>query len=154
MENVIHALTLTLLAGAATGKARLFSYGKAKSLEADFLCGSTSISGARMGTVHFNGNWDSDARRIDIGMKNSLAGKSSFDIKGSYMLEDRYLDASAALEGLDIACLSPYLSSVFSETSGSLSGTFGAFKRDEISVVRVFECFVYHNSRFFLAKRR
>ena len=113
-------------AGAATGKARLFSYGKAKSLEADFLCGSTSISGARMGTVHFNGNWDSDARRIDIGMKNSLAGKSSFDIKGSYMLEDRYLDASAALEGLDIACLSPYLSSVFSETSGSLSGTFGA----------------------------
>lgn len=113
-------------AGAATGRAGLISDGSGKSASVDFLCSSTSVSGAQMGTVQLNGNWDKDSRKIDVSLRNSFNGRSTFDVTGEYDLEDRYIDASASLEGLDISCLSPYLSSVFSETSGFLSGLFEA----------------------------
>ena len=112
--------------GAASGKALLVSSGKNKSLSSDFLCTSTGISGAMMGTVRFRGEWDNTSKKIGIDLKNSYEGKSSFDIHGSYSLSDKYADVSAALDGFDISCITPYVSSIFSEASGRLSGNFTA----------------------------
>ena len=113
-------------AGAASGNASLVSAPGNKSLRAEFICDSTSISGAGMGTVVFGGDLNKADRNINASIKNSYAGKSSFDITGSYSLKRKYLDASARFDGLDISCMSPYLSSIFSETSGKLSGGFSA----------------------------
>ena len=112
--------------GAASGEALLISEGKDKYLNSDFLCSSTGISGTDMGTVQFSGKWDNVSRRISAGLKNSCGGKENFVIQGIYSLEDKYIDASADLNGFDISCMAPYLGSVFSETSGRLSGNFSA----------------------------
>ena len=114
------------LAGAATGTASLISYGKEKSAYIDFLCDSASISGARMGTVRFGGKWDGITKTVDATLKNSYAGKSNFDMTGKYDLKRKRISAEADLNNFDISCMSPYLSSIFSETSGTLSGKFSA----------------------------
>ena len=110
--------------GAVSGKALLVSDGKDKMLGSDFLCSSMGISGAQMGTVQFSGKWDNVSRKVGIDLKNSYSGARNLDIHGSYNLDDKYIDASALLDEFDISCMTPYLSSVFSETAGKLSGSF------------------------------
>lgn len=112
------------LAGMVTGRAALLSDNGDADMTVDFLCDSARVSGAQMGTVRIGGTWNERSRLLKARVLNSIAGKSTFDIGASYDLAGKSIDATARLDRLDIACVSPYLSSIFSETGGSLSGLF------------------------------
>ena len=114
------------LAGAATGKARLISDGQEKKLLLEYLCDSTSISGTQLGTVRLGSKWDETYKRFNILMNNSLNGKSSFDIRGYYSTKSKHINADATLNKLDIAFAAPFLETIFSESSGHISGKFSA----------------------------
>ena len=111
-------------AGTASGNAALLSGNGDKSIMLDFLCDSTSISGAQMGTVRLGCDWNEDSKLLNASLRNSYNGKSNFDIGGTYSPGKKEMDMTARLDRLDISCISPYLSSIFSETSGSVSGLF------------------------------
>ena len=112
------------LAGAATGKARLISDGKDKKLLLEYLCDSASLSGTQLGTVRLGSKWDETYKRFNILLNNSLNGKSSFDIRGYYSTKSKRINADAILDKLDIAFVAPFLESIFSESSGHISGKF------------------------------
>ncbi len=114
------------LAGAATGKARLISDGKDKKLLLEYLCDSASISGTQLGTVRIGSKWDEIYKRFNILMNNSLNGKSSFDIRGYYSTRSKRINAEATLNKFDISFVAPFLESVFSKSSGYISGKFSA----------------------------
>lgn len=112
--------------GALTGQAILDTPYSSPGLSMDFLCDSTSIAGSSLGTVTLSGNLDGTGRSLGIGISNSIDGKRTLDISGSYGLKSRDADFDIVLDRFDIACATPFVSSVISQMSGYVSGHFSA----------------------------
>lgn len=112
------------ISGAVTGSARLLSEAGRKGLLLDFICDSAKVSGAQMGTVRLSSEWDKSSKRFNISLNNSISGKSTFDIGGYYSPDRKTTNVTARLDRFDISCAQPFLSGIFSETSGYLSGVY------------------------------
>ena len=110
------------IGGAMTGTAELYTpYGNL-GLAANFLCDSTTMAGTGMGTVTIKTTWDENQRKFGFDIGNSLAGKPSFLVSGSYGTRNRTLDAEAILDRFDVSCASPFTESIFSDIGGHISG--------------------------------
>lgn len=110
--------------GAATGEAGITS--RDQGLSVRFLIDSTKVAGADVGTLRLAGQWNKESDRIDVSVSNEMDGMRTFNISGSYLPSDKYLNAAAELEKTDISYAEPFLESIFSEVSGHVSGLIRA----------------------------
>lgn len=108
--------------GAATGSVQLTSPLANKGLLVDMVCDSTSLSGTAMGTLSLHSAWNDADKKFDMEMRNSLDGTNNIDITADYSPKNRQLNAVADLYKFRLDYASPLLETIFSETSGEMSG--------------------------------
>ncbi|MCM1177710.1 MAG: translocation/assembly module TamB [Bacteroides sp.] len=114
------------LRGAATGIAQITSPSSERGILVDFICDSTSIGGTRLGNLYISSRWNTDFRRFDISLANSIDGRKTFGIDGNYSTSLRRLEMEASLDSLDIGFARPFLEEIFSELGGHVSGVLRA----------------------------
>lgn len=115
------------LQGFASGSAMLVSPTKGNlGLSVNIASEETSLAGHPAGTVTVASSWDETAGSLGFTLRNSLEGKSSFSANGGYKPDDSSLRLEASLDGMDVGYASPFLTSVFSQMEGRLSGHIGA----------------------------
>lgn len=110
------------VSGTATGDVRLTSPMNEKGLLADIVCDSTFIAGEPLGTVRAGSFWNEEFQRFDISFKNEYNGKSNIEAQAKFTPKSQMLDASVALDSLNIKYAQPFLTEVFSEMDGFISG--------------------------------
>ena len=110
------------LKGAATGKVMLTSPLENVGLIGEILCDSTYISGRPVGIMNITSVWNEEFQRFDIGLKNSLDGKSSVSLEGNFSPKHKLLNAQAVFDRFDVGYISPLTQEIFSEMAGELSG--------------------------------
>lgn len=110
------------LMGAATGNIRMTSPASRKGLLADIICDSTVIAGEPLGTIYAKSNWNSIFERFDIFLSNDLNGKHNIKAEAKLIPQTRMLDARVTLDSLSIAYAEPFLTDIFSNMDGYISG--------------------------------
>ncbi len=108
--------------GAATGNVHLTSPMNSKGLLADMLCDSTFIAGEPLGTVTVGSVWNEDFKRFDISLRNEMDGRRNIDVNAKLTPRSRILDGRIMLDSLRIKYAEPFLTDVFSEMDGYISG--------------------------------
>lgn len=108
--------------GAATGNVRLTSPMSSKGLLADILCDSTYIAGEPLGTVTLRSAWNEEFERFDISARNEMEGKANLHATAKLTPKTRMFDAKVTLDSLSITYAEPFLTDVFSEMKGTVSG--------------------------------
>lgn len=108
--------------GAATGNVKLTSPMHSKGLLADILCDSTYIAGEPLGTVTLRSAWNEEFERFDISARNEMEGKANLHATAKLTPKTRMLDAKLTLDSLSITYAEPFLTDVFSEMKGTISG--------------------------------
>ena len=109
--------------GAATGHIQLTSPLTDKSILIDILCDSTSIADVPLGELNIGSRWDEVKKNFALHANTMLDGKNTLDINGTLVPDSRILDITAELDGMKIDYAQPFLSDVFSEMNGKISGT-------------------------------
>ncbi|MBR2063630.1 MAG: translocation/assembly module TamB [Bacteroidales bacterium] len=110
------------IGGAATGNVKLTSPIHSKGLLADMLCDSTYIAGEPLGTLTIGSVWNEDFERFELSARNDLGGKANIHATAKLTPKSRILDALISLDSLSIKYAEPFLTDVFSEMTGSISG--------------------------------
>ncbi len=108
--------------GAATGNVKLISPLKSKGLLADILVDSTFIAKEPLGTINLASTWNEDFERFDIMLRNEFDGRKNIDLAAKFTPQSRMLDGRIALDSLSIKHAEPFLTDVFSEMTGYISG--------------------------------
>ena len=110
------------ISGDATGYVQITSPIQSKGILIDMICDSTEIAGKPLGELAIGSRWDEDFERFDISVRNSLNGGSSIDAVGKLTPKTRSLEANARLDRFYVGYAQPFLSSIFSEMDGYISG--------------------------------
>ena len=108
--------------GAATGLAQLTSPLTSKGLLADMICDSTYLADMPLGVVTLGSRWDETFERFDITVRNELAGQNNINAFGKFTPKNRSLEANAYLDRLHVGYVEPFLTSIFSDLGGYISG--------------------------------
>ena len=113
--------------GIAYGRAMVTSPVKDKlGLMVNVSTDSTFIAGRPAGTVTLGGSWDLENGLLDYALRSSLEGTTVMDARGYYVPKDKSLGLYAGLEGFDLGYAAPFLTDVFSEMGGKLTGQVSA----------------------------
>lgn len=107
------------LTGNATASALLGDY----EISADLAADSVLLSGNLVGDLAINAKWEEQADKIDFSFVNMLADSKVIDISGGLHPKDKMIDATAAIDSLEAVLLTPFLASIMSDLSGSISMT-------------------------------
>ncbi len=110
------------LGGTATGNVKLTSPMNSKGLLADLLCVSTSIAGEPLGDLLIGSTWNEEFDRFDIILGNNMNGRKNIDVKAKFTPRSRMLDGKITLDRLPIKFAEPFMTDVFSEMDGFISG--------------------------------
>ncbi len=112
--------------GAASGNVRLTSPMSSRGLLADIICDSTYIANEPVGTVTAGSTWNEEFRRFEIIARNELNGKRNIDARASLIPKKRILDGEVRLDSISVKYAEPFLTDVFSEMNGRISGNIQA----------------------------
>ena len=112
--------------GAATGVASLTSPISDREILVDMLCDSSYVANVPLGVFKVGMDWNDTDERFDFKAKNDLDGRENVDVLGYYSPKAKYLSSHATFDGFDVGYAQPFLKSIFSEMSGSLSGKISA----------------------------
>lgn len=110
------------ISGAASGNVRLTSPFTSKGLLADIICDSTYLAGEPIGTLTVGSEWNDEFERFDITALNNHNGKSNIDIAAKLTPKSRMLESRILLDSLRIKYAEPFMTDVFSEMEGYISG--------------------------------
>lgn len=110
------------LEGRATGQARILSPGEPGGLLLNLTCDSAKVAGQSVGTLDLISYWDETGRKFRFMAENDLQGTRTLALAGDFVPQSQSIDATVNLNGMNVGYLSPLLSTVFSEMSGSASG--------------------------------
>ena len=111
------------LKGLATGRATLISPTvPAPGLISGITCDSVYVSGKPLGTLRLVSNYDDANKRFTAMVRNLLNGRSSIDASAFLVPATRELGVLVLMDKLELGYAQPFLSSVFSEFQGALSG--------------------------------
>lgn len=114
------------LRGRATGKCYVISPTKPNiGLMVNMVCDSTYIAGQKAGTLRLASSWNEKESRFDLGVRNELDGKRNINANGYIKPEDGEVKVDADLDGLNLGYAAPFLTSIFSEVQGNISGKVG-----------------------------
>lgn len=110
--------------GIASGRVLLTSPTKDNlGLLVNVLSTGTSINGHDAGQIRIGSNWDDTENKLNLVVRNDIAGKSTIDAKGSYSPKNKAIAANASLNGFDLGYAGPFIASVFDEFEGKLKGS-------------------------------
>ena len=107
------------LTGNAKARALLGDYEMSANLAADSVC----LSGNLMGDLAVNANWVEQSDKIDFSLVNTLQDRKVVDIAGNLHPKDKMLSATAEVDSLAAVLLTPFISSIMSDLTGSISLT-------------------------------
>lgn len=110
------------LSGNTTGEVQLTSPLKNKGILIDLICSSTTIAGEPIGTLDITSDWDEENERFNIALNNSLAGKSTIDIKGNLSPNTKAIQADIELDRFQAGYLQPMLDGIFTDVNGYITG--------------------------------
>ncbi len=114
------------IGGKATGRAFLTSQeDRDLGLLVNIRCDSTRFGGVDVGTLRLASAWEEGDNRFDVILRNSLGGKKTIDGKVRFWPETSAVKGNLKLDGAALGYAMPFLTSVFSEGSGSLEGEIG-----------------------------
>ena len=114
------------MGGKATGRAFLTSQeDRDLGLLVNIRSDSTRFGGAEVGTLRLASAWEEGYDRFDIILRNNLGGKKTIDGRVSLWPKTSALKGELKLDGASLGYAMPFLTSVFSEGSGSVEGEIG-----------------------------
>lgn len=124
--------------GLATGKAMLLSpvAGGKIGLLAGIRIDSTSVSGHPVGTLEVGSQWDDMVNGFKLALRNTLEGTNKMTTTGYFSPGSGTMDITANFNSFDIGFAETFLTSVFSDFGGKLSGNVrvsGPTKRMELA---------------------
>ena len=108
--------------GALTGNVSLTSPLSKTAILSDLICDSTFIAGEPLGTLMIGSDWSDEDNEFFVSLRNDFAGKSSMDIRGKLNPSSRDIDLTASLNQMGIGYAKPFISDVFSDMDGHISG--------------------------------
>lgn len=109
--------------GLATGHAMLVSPTKDNAgILMNIACDSTEFGGQKAGTVKLACVWDDEAQGFNYLCRNSYNDRQNFNLTGNLYPKDRRIEGKLSLDSLNIGHAKPFLETIFSEISGSVSG--------------------------------
>ena len=112
--------------GAVTGAASLISPLSNKEFAAEILCDSSYVANVPLGVLKLNAEGDATAKTIGFHLENELQGKSSINVTGDFLPQKKAVNVSARLDSFGIGYAQPFLTDIFSEMNGSISGEINA----------------------------
>ena len=112
--------------GAVTGAASLISPLSNKEFAAEILCDSSYVANVPLGVLKLNAEGDATAKTIGFHLENELQGKSSINVTGDFLPQKKAVNVSAKLDSFGIGYAQPFLTDIFSEMNGSISGEINA----------------------------
>lgn len=87
-----------------------------------FTGDSMYVNNSPVGTLHLDGNWNSEEKHYDLSINTVQDGKKKLDVEGYFRPEGSYVNMVSKLDDLSLTYFEPLLSDVVSHTSGTLSG--------------------------------
>ena len=109
--------------GRMTGHAMLISpAGERAGILMNIACDSTMFAGRRAGTVRMAGVWDDEKQGFNYVCRNMLDGVQTFGVSGNFYPKTKNVEGKVSLNGFNAGYAMPFLSSVFSDIDGSISG--------------------------------
>ena len=123
LANTILGDKVPTLEGKATGRAMVLSTAAATpGLLAGIVCDSTRIGGKRLGQLRLNSIWDEVNNRFVGNISTLLDGRGTLEADAYLVPSSRDLQMEMQLNRFDLGYAGYYLSSVFHEFDGALSG--------------------------------
>ena len=111
------------LGGIMDGQARISSGAqKAFGMEMDFVIDTLRLSGQDAGTVQLSSAWHKEGEELGLNLSDILDGREALRASGSFFTADKRMDATVRFDQLPLSIASPFLSGVFSEIGGGISG--------------------------------
>lgn len=111
------------LGGVAGGNATLVSpLGDNMLISLDLACDSLSVDRNDIGNISLSGDWDKANDRIQIDIRDSKDGGFPLIASGFYYPDTKDIDFSAQLRDFNLAFAEPFLSNLFDELRGNISG--------------------------------
>ncbi|MCD8285631.1 MAG: hypothetical protein LUD50_00165, partial [Clostridia bacterium] len=112
--SILNALAGDDLAasGRLSGRARITSPKEARRLLLDFRCDSAGIAGERIGDLSLATKWEDTFNKFHVLAANSLDGRTTFSLNGTYTPSIRQLDVMARLKEFSLSYATPVLKGV------------------------------------------
>lgn len=111
------------LKGALSGSGSIFGlFGESKGILLDLVAEDMGIGESELGDFNIRSDWDDSLEVFNVFVDNSLDGGNPLNVSGSFKPQGRTLDMGATIDGFDLSVLEPFLASVVTDVSGSLSG--------------------------------
>ncbi|MBR5075651.1 MAG: translocation/assembly module TamB domain-containing protein [Bacteroidales bacterium] len=89
----------------------------------DFRVDTLRLGGVDAGNLQLSSMWNDEGKELGIFLSDEIEGRDAILADGSYFPSDKRLDLRADLDRLPLGIASPFLTSIFSEMGGALSGT-------------------------------
>ena len=89
----------------------------------DFRIDTLRLGGVDAGSLQLSSMWNDEGKELGILLSDELEGRNAILANGSYFPSDKRLDLRADLDRLPLGVAAPFLSEIFSEMGGGISGT-------------------------------
>ena len=110
------------LFGVTTGSLSLQDYYNDFILLTDFDVKNWGIDRDTLGSLHFRSYWDAETKSLIVGAENRMGRETPLRVSGFYNPSTDSLDVNMKLEKIGLDRLRAYVSDIFSEVDGYLSG--------------------------------
>ncbi|MBQ9661019.1 MAG: translocation/assembly module TamB domain-containing protein [Bacteroidales bacterium] len=109
--------------GRMNGDAQLRSGGESEfGMELDFRVDTLRLGGVDAGDLRLSSRWHGEDESLGLLLLDQLNGREALRAAGSYFVNDKKLNLQADLDRLPLEVASPFLTGVFSEMGGGISG--------------------------------
>lgn len=86
---------------------------------------SLRVGGVDAGNIRLASQWNDEGQELGMLLLDELHGREALRANGSYFIRDRQLDLRADLDRFPLEVAEPFLSEIFSEMGGGISGRIG-----------------------------
>ena len=124
------------ISGFVTGHARLTSPLTEKGILVDMVCDSTYMAEIPLGVISIGSSLNTEKNGFDIALINEIDGRSSISLTGTVAPKQKKVEAKAMLDRLNTGYAKPFLTTVFSDMGGYITGNMeisGPFDSLEVS---------------------
>ena len=91
----------------------------------DFRIDTLRLGGVDAGNLRLASQWTDEGKELGMMLVDSLAGRETLRAGGAYFVKDKRIDIRANLDRFPLETAAPFLSGIFSETGGGISGSIG-----------------------------
>lgn len=89
----------------------------------DFRIDTLRVGGVDAGCLQVSSIWNDEGKELGLFLSDELEGRNALYANGSYIPTEKQLDLRADLDKLPLGVAAPFLTEIFTEMGGGLSGT-------------------------------